>query len=163
MGGSQVDTVYPVAREARRSVRDRVIRRVQIVADGRSVDGIMLDVSRQGARVQVGSTDNLPDEFFLRSSDGLVQRVARRWARDRMLGLEFIGSADPADFAPPPRAEPAEVRNAIRTGPLHEVLAMLVRSGHYGDESLRIASRDLVAALDRVERALAGLAAPPPA
>ena len=162
MEGSQVGTVHSMTRDARRSVRDRVIRRVELVADGRSVDGIMLDISRQGARVQVGAPDELPDEFYLRGSDGTIQRVARRWMQDRLIGLEFIGPADGTPLAPPSRVEPGEVRQAIRNVPMHEVLSLLVRSSHYGDETLKIASRDLVAALDRVERALAALATPKP-
>lgn len=160
MEGSQVDTVYPIRRDARRSVRDRVLRRVELVADGRSMDGIMLDISRQGARVQVGVAEELPEKFYLRGPDGTVQRVARRWVQDRLVGLEFIGPGDANSIAPPPRAEPAEVRDAIRTAPMHEVLSLLVRSSHYGDETLKIASRDLVAALDRVERSLAALTIP---
>lgn len=160
MEGSQLDSVYPIARDARRSVRDRVLRRVELVADGRSMDGIMLDVSRQGARVQVGVAEDLPEKFYLRGSDGTVQRVARRWMQDRLVGLEFIGPADANGLVPPPRVEPGDVRDAVRTAPIHEVLSLLVRSSHYGDETLKIASRDLVAALDRVERSLAALTIP---
>lgn len=147
--------------DARRAPRDRVIRRVQLVADGRAVDGIMLDVSRCGARVQVGGPDSLPAEFYLRAADGTVQRVARRWAQDRQMGLEFMGEADEGalPLPAPQRADPREIREALRTVPIQETLSLLARSGHFGDEALRTASRDLIAALDRVDDALQGLAA----
>lgn len=146
--------------EARRSARDRVIRRVQLITDGRAFDGIMLDISRQGARVQVGEAERMPGEFHLRASDGTVQKVARRWAQGRQMGVEFLGIEAGDDLLPPSRAEPAEIRQALRTAPLQEVISQLVRAGHFGDDTLRTAARDLVAALDRVERALHDLAPP---
>lgn len=144
--------------EARRSAREHVIRRVQVIAEGRHLEGIMLDVSARGARLQLGETEGLAGEFYMRAADGTVQKVARRWAQGRQMGVEFVGSASVDDLLPPPRTAPADIRHAIRSAPVQEVLSLLARSGHYGDDTLRTASRDLVAALDRVDRALQSLA-----
>lgn len=143
--------------EARSAVRDRVIRRVQLVADGRTYDAIMLDVSENGARVQVASAEPMPYAFHLRSSDGTVQRVARRWVQGAQMGVEFLRVVETPEQSQPSRPEPGDVQTAIRQAPVRDALSLLVRASHYGDDTLRTAARDLVAALDRVERALSNI------
>ena len=145
-------------RQSRRSPRDRVIRRVQLVLDGRSLDAVMLDVSAQGARVQVNSAADMPPEFLLRSTDGSARRVSLRWNQDGQMGLEFLGDAIRAEDALPRRSRSGydEALDALRNRPVSEILLILGREQYFGDESLRLAARDMIAALERVERALAG-------
>lgn len=137
-------------REARRSPRQRVIRRVQLVAGSQVVDGV-LDVSQHGARIQATQATYMPPLFLLRQPDGTAVQVARRWSQDRTLGVEFLDA--PAQQQPViARGELDQVRDNLRR--VHDTLLILGRSSHFGDEDTRSAARDLGAAADRLQRAL---------
>ena len=152
----EIEQMRPPRREARRYVRDRVIRRVQLIVADRRIEGIMLDISDQGARVQLSGPMEMPEEFTLRSTDGSAIRVARRWVQDRQIGVEFLAAAEVHDdVQAAPRLAPSDMRRSLQAAPANEALMLLARAAHYGDEDLRTACRDLAASLDRVERALA--------
>jgi len=56
-----------------------------------SVECIVLDVSRGGARLRIAESLMLPDEFdLLLSYEGERQRVRLRWRRQKDIGVEFI-------------------------------------------------------------------------
>jgi GGDEF domain-containing protein len=56
-----------------------------------SVECIVLDVSRGGARLRIADSLALPDEFdLLLSYGGERQRVRLRWRRQKDIGVEFI-------------------------------------------------------------------------
>jgi len=56
-----------------------------------SVECVVLDVSRGGARLRIADSLVLPDEFdLLLSYEGERQRVRLRWRRQKDIGVEFI-------------------------------------------------------------------------
>ena len=61
-----------------------------------SVECIVLDVSRGGARLRVADSLLLPDEFdLLLSYEGERQRVRLRWRRQKEIGVEFVKPREP--------------------------------------------------------------------
>ena len=61
------------------------------IRDSASVECIVLDVSRSGARLRVDDNLALPDELdLLLSYQGERQRVRVRWRRQKELGVEFV-------------------------------------------------------------------------
>lgn len=154
MQPGEVATIANFPRQARRGSRERVIRRVQLVMAGRAVDAVMLDVSAEGARVQVSGGGDVPGEFLLRSSDGSARRVARRWAQDGQVGLEFLGAEEQHRALANIRPDHQSVLDMLREDHVREAMQTLGKERHFDDETLRVAARDLAAALERVERAL---------
>jgi len=56
-----------------------------------SVECIVLDVSRRGARLRISDSLVLPEEFdLLMSYQGERQRVRLRWRRQKDIGVEFV-------------------------------------------------------------------------
>ncbi len=56
-----------------------------------SVECIVLDVSRGGARIRITDSLVMPNEFdLLLSYEGQRQRVRLRWRRHKDIGVEFI-------------------------------------------------------------------------
>lgn len=150
MSGARIADYAMSGRDARRSPRERVIRRVQLVADGRSVDGVMLDVSEHGARVQMNQPGYMPAIFMLRRQDGTAVQVVQRWAQDGRIGVEFVSDRKTSAAAGRPDSE--RVRNALDAA--REALLILGRAEHFGDEEVRNSARDLGASVDRMTRAL---------
>ena len=154
MQPGEVATIAVFPRQDRRGSRERVIRRVQLVMAGRAVDAVMLDVSAEGVRVKVSAADEVPGEFLLRSLDGTARRVARRWSQGGQVGLEFIGAEEPDEPLDHASRDRAAVLDMLREDRVRAALHALGMERHFEDETLRVAARDLAAALERVERAL---------
>lgn len=151
MSGARIANYAMSGRDARRSPRERVIRRVQLVADGRSVDGVMLDVSEHGARVQMNQPGYMPAIFMLRRQDGTAVQVVQRWAQDGRIGVEFVSDRK-SSAAAASRPDSERVREALDSA--REALLILGRAEHFGDEEVRNSARDLGASVDRMSRAL---------
>lgn len=105
IGGSGIDGLplrYSLVRRKRRNAerrggeRQSVHRRAKFFLDhlNASVECIVLDVSRSGARLRITDSLMLPDEFdLLLSYQGERQRVRLRWRRHKDIGVEFIKSS----------------------------------------------------------------------
>lgn len=150
MTAMQTAPLRQSGREARRSARERVIRRVQLVADGRSMDGVMLDVSEHGARLQLSQPGYMPAIFMLRRHDGTAIQVVQRWAINGRMGVEFVNDMKPVVAAG--RHDLERIRDGLQAA--REALVVLGRAEHFGDEEVRAAGRDLGASVDRMARAL---------
>ena len=80
-------------RDRRGGERKPVYKKAKFFLDhlNASVECIVLDVSRSGARLRVDDNLALPDEFdLLLSYQGERQRVRVRWRRQKELGVEFV-------------------------------------------------------------------------
>ncbi len=75
----------------RRSTRRRQYKAAKLIFnDNRSVvDCILRDISGTGARVQLESWFDCPEQVLLRLSDGLAFLSDVVWSRDNQLGLNF--------------------------------------------------------------------------
>lgn len=140
----------PPGKEGRRSQRERVIRRVQMMAGGRCVDAVMLDVSEHGARLQMSQPGFMPAIFTLRRHDGSATQVVQRWAQNGCMGVEFVPEAKAPTVSG--RREVTAVRDHLAAAT--EALRVLGRAANFGDEEVRGAGRDLGASIDRLLRAL---------
>lgn len=79
--------------ERRGGERKPVYKKAKFFLDhlNASVECIVLDVSRSGARLRVDDSLALPDEFdLLLSYQGERQRVRVRWRRQKEIGVEFV-------------------------------------------------------------------------
>jgi GGDEF domain-containing protein len=79
--------------ERRGGARKPVHKRAKFFLDhlNASVECIILDVSRSGARIRVNDSLALPDEFdLLLTYQGERQRVRLRWRRQKEIGVEFV-------------------------------------------------------------------------
>lgn len=102
IGGPNIDGLplrYSLVRrknrkeERRGGERKSVYRRAKFFLDhlNASVECIVLDVSRSGARLRINDSLALPDEFdLLLSYEGERQRVRLRWRRQKEIGVEFV-------------------------------------------------------------------------
>lgn len=90
---------YSMARRKRRQHerrggdRQSIYTRAKCFLDhlNASVECIVLDVSRGGARLRIADSLVLPDEFdLLLSYQGERQRVRLRWRRKKDIGVEFV-------------------------------------------------------------------------
>lgn len=56
---------------------------------GSIVDCLILDITDSGARVETILAVDIPENFWLKLSDGTERRGCRRWASGNQLGIEF--------------------------------------------------------------------------
>ncbi len=62
-----------------------------VVAGGRALKCIILDLSPNGARIEIEDAENLPDHVLLKTnSDGEARRARVAWRRANMAGLSFV-------------------------------------------------------------------------
>jgi hypothetical protein len=54
---------------------------------------VLLDLSQTGARVHLGSAQEVPEKVVLCLPDGSIQDAYCRWQRDAEVGLEFSVAA----------------------------------------------------------------------
>ncbi|HEY8610549.1 MAG TPA: PilZ domain-containing protein [Roseomonas sp.] len=79
--------------DRRRALRSRMIKRGQLVSGGASLNCVVLDLSRTGARIHLAAPSKLPEVVVLRLPDGALRNARRRWQRDADAGLEFFSVA----------------------------------------------------------------------
>ncbi len=149
--------------ENRRTPRNRVLRRAQLIASGTVLDCLVLEVSATGIRLRFGTPLPIPEQATLRLvQDGTSHTVKRRWARGVEAGFELDGSGSVADQDRRTRAQAA--RQALRAVAPTEAIQILQASWFFGDEEVRRMAEALEAAHARLDAALqphakAGLAA----
>ncbi len=76
--------------ENRRAVRNSMIKGGQVVFGGSSLDCVILDLSRDGARLYRGTVADIPASVILRLPDGTARPAQRRWQRGAESGFEFL-------------------------------------------------------------------------
>jgi hypothetical protein len=80
--------------DKRKITRRRVLKVGKIVfADGmRVIDCTIRDLSKDGARLLIGSTIGVPDNFFLyEQSTGMLYPASIVWRQPKTLGIKFDG------------------------------------------------------------------------
>ena len=78
--------------DRRRAPRSRMIKRGQLVSGETSLNCVVLDLSRTGARIHLTSPWSLPEIVVLRLPDGVLRDARRRWQRDAEAGYEFFSA-----------------------------------------------------------------------
>jgi hypothetical protein len=82
--------------EQRHEKRSPTIKSGQLLYGGAHrtvIDCLVLDISDRGARVETILAADIPEAFFLRSSNGPERQAYRRWASGQQIGLEFVAAA----------------------------------------------------------------------
>ena len=86
--------VQPLIRwHARRPDRTSVIRAAQVAFRNAVLDGVLMNVSPQGALVHLFEEAELPDIATLSLSGGETWTVRRRWQHGAHVGFEIVGTA----------------------------------------------------------------------
>jgi|SRR6516164_7394280 hypothetical protein len=67
----------------------------------------LLDISQSGARISVGVTISLPDEFVLMINANLARWCRVKWRKGEQVGVQFFGPGGPL----PKALAPAEDAN----------------------------------------------------
>ena len=138
--------------ERRRSSRQTVLKRANIIAGENVYDCVVLDSSALGARVSTGSFVPLPDQVELRFPSGASLQASIRWSRGAEVGLEF--AADGATL----REQAAELAwsayEHLRDGRLDRALRILQIERFFDDPVLRAAGLEAEEAYARLEAAL---------
>ena len=100
MATSQPPDVVEVttAEQRRAAKRMRVLKSAKLILDDmRSIDCAVRDISATGAKVLIGSGNNLPDKFRLfMVSDSTIRDVEIAWKRQDMIGVNFTSEAKSA-------------------------------------------------------------------
>lgn len=138
--------------ERRRSARQTVLKRANLVAAEQVYDCVVLDSSALGARVSTGSFVPLPDQVELRFPSGASLRAVIRWSRGAEVGLEFASEGAAL------RAQAAELAwsayEHLRDGRLDRALRILRMENFFDDPVLRAAGIEAEEAYGRLEAAL---------
>jgi hypothetical protein len=138
--------------ERRRSSRQSVLKRANIVAGEQVYDCVVLDSSAMGARVSTGSFVPLPEQVELRFPSGASLQAAIRWSRGAELGLEF--ASEGASL----RDQAAELAwsayEQLRDGRLDRAMRVLRAENFFDDPALRAAAVEAEEAYARLEAAL---------
>lgn len=142
--------------ERRQAARRHVIQGVQIIARAGSYDAVMLDVSDNGAQLQLRAPAELPPRFVLRLHDGSVRTAERRWCSGTRIGAEFLADVleTPALQARPHLEEIRAWIERLRSIELAELLNRLNQEDHFGSEDIRVSARDLDLSVERLRRAI---------
>jgi hypothetical protein len=93
------DVVEVTTAEQRRvAKRMRVLKSAKLVLDDmRSIDCAVRDISATGAKVLIGSSNNLPEKFRLfMVADSTIRDVEIAWKRHDMIGVNFTSEAKSA-------------------------------------------------------------------
>jgi 2-succinyl-5-enolpyruvyl-6-hydroxy-3-cyclohexene-1-carboxylate synthase len=93
------DVVEVTTAEQRRvAKRMRVLKSAKLILDDmRAIDCAVRDISATGAKVLIGSSNNLPDKFKLfMVSDSTIRDVEIAWKRHDMIGVNFTNEAKSA-------------------------------------------------------------------
>ena len=100
MATSQPSDVVDVTTAEQRRVakRMRVLKSAKLILDDmRSIDCAVRDISATGAKVLIGSSNNLPDKFRLfMVADSTIRDVEIAWKRHDMIGVNFTSEAKSA-------------------------------------------------------------------
>jgi hypothetical protein len=140
------------ASERRRSTRQTVLKRANLIAGEQVYDCVVLDSSATGARVSTGSVVPLPDRIELRFPSGASLPAVIRWSRGAEIGLEFM--AEGATL----RDQAAELAWAayeqLRDGRLDKAMRMLRTENFFDDPALRAAAVEAEEAYNRLESVL---------
>ncbi len=100
MATSQPSDVVDVTTAEQRRVakRMRVLKSAKLILDDmRSIDCAVRDISATGAKILIGSTNNLPDTFKLfMVSDSTIRDAEIAWKRHDMIGVNFTSEAKSA-------------------------------------------------------------------
>ena len=93
-GAAEVTT----ADQRRVAKRLRVLKSAKLILDDmRSIDCAVRDISATGAKVLIGSSNNLPATFRLfMVSDSTIRDVEIAWKRHDMIGVNFTSEAKSA-------------------------------------------------------------------
>jgi PilZ domain len=94
-----VEVVEVTTADQRRvAKRMRVLKSAKLVLDDmRAIDCAVRDISTTGAKVLIGSSNNLPDKFRLfMVADGTIRDVEIAWKRHDMVGVNFTSEAKSA-------------------------------------------------------------------
>jgi hypothetical protein len=147
-----VDEAVVNASERRRSARQSVLKRANLIAGEQVYDCVVLDSSASGARVSTGSFVSLPDGVELRFPSGASLQAAIRWSRGAEIGLEFV--AEGASL----RDQAAELAwssyEQLRDGRLDKAVRILRTENFFDDPTLRVAALEAEEAYARLEAAL---------
>jgi hypothetical protein len=79
--------------DQRREKRAPTIKSGQLLYGGAHrtvINCLVLDLSDGGARVETIIAADIPEAFFLRSSNGPERQAYRRWASGQQIGLELV-------------------------------------------------------------------------
>lgn len=138
--------------ERRRSPRDSVLRRAQLVIGDALHDCIVLDTSDGGARVRLAAFIPLPDRLQLHFAGGTRREARRCWGRGMELGLQFLAEGEALGRA---QAELAwSAYEQLRDGRFDQALRLLRGAAFFDDDSLRRAATGAEAALQHLETVL---------
>jgi PilZ domain len=79
------------ADQRRVAKRMRVLKSAKLILDDmRAIDCAIRDISATGAKVLIGSSNNLPEKLRLYMvSDGTIRDVEIAWKRHDMIGVNF--------------------------------------------------------------------------
>ena len=85
----------------RRGHRGRTVKEAKIVlSDWSTIDCVLKDLTKEGARLAIPAVMSLPEEFrVLIVSAGTLTPARLAWQRGELAGVAFTGPAQPA----PPR------------------------------------------------------------
>lgn len=142
--------------DRRRSRRDSVLKRAQIVSGGVLHDCIVLDSSAAGARLRCGTPLPLPPQVELRYAGGAAVPAVVRWCRGTDVGVEFVQEGRRLRRDTAERAWSAY--EALRDGQLDKAVRLLRAEGFFDDETLREAVAAAEAARQRLEDAIRAVA-----
>lgn len=134
-------------RDKRRSNRNSMLKRAQIVSGTSLFDCHIIDSNDTGVRVRTASPLPLPEKLILRLPDGLALAVERRWSSGTEVGLEFVpdGRNDAVVAA---RAQ--AIYAVLAGGRVTDAVRELSESRFFGDPLLRRAAFEVEAARARL-------------
>jgi hypothetical protein len=88
--------------EKRHASRLRTPWSGRIVSDGGGHACWIRNISETGAKIEMEEDVEVPETFELMLRDDLVVPCVRRWARRRVVGVEFVRRGPPKPDAPTP-------------------------------------------------------------
>ena len=141
-----------VLQDRRRSPRESVLRRAQLMVGDALHDCVVLDTSDGGARVRLSGFVALPDRLQLRFAGGTRREARRCWGRGMDVGLQFLAEGEALGQAQGELAWSAYEQ--LRDGRLDQALRLLRSAAFFDDDSLRRAAAGAEAAQQHLEALL---------
>lgn len=84
------DPSHPSDKRSGREARRTALKSGRIVYPGGSVECKLRNISDGGARLEIGGQQLLPHTFELHVSGMPVRQCSLRWAKDTLVGVQFL-------------------------------------------------------------------------
>lgn len=139
----------------RQSDRHAMLKTAKLIFSGSVVDCLVMDMSEEGFRVQLGGIMPIPEEVTIQFAGGASFRAIQRWIRGEEIGFAIAGAAQLGAVS---RGQAWDVYEAIRGRGLDIPLTRLRELRYFDDPALTSVADAAHAAVAKLEAALRALA-----